>query len=130
MKKFFLALIALTFIAGLSYSGYVKGYYRKNGTYVHGYYRGDKGSKASTKEKSQATDTTQTGTNANAVNKSDASGNDQTKTEDKQDQTVYITRTGKCYHRAGCSSLRRSKIPIKKSEAIAEGYRPCSRCNP
>lgn len=42
---------------------------------------------------------------------------------------VYVTRTGKKYHREGCSSLRRSKIPISLSEA-KQRYGPCGRCNP
>jgi hypothetical protein len=42
---------------------------------------------------------------------------------------VYVTRTGQCYHRAGCSSLSRSKIPMDLNEA-KKRYRPCSRCNP
>lgn len=44
--------------------------------------------------------------------------------------TVYITNTGECYHRSGCSSLRRSKIAISKSKAVSEGYRACKRCKP
>ena len=44
--------------------------------------------------------------------------------------TVYITRTGKKYHRAGCSYLRSSSIPISLKEAKARGYTPCSRCRP
>lgn len=44
-----------------------------------------------------------------------------------QSETVYITRTGSKYHRAGCSYLK-SSIPISKSDAIAAGYTPCSRC--
>jgi len=47
-----------------------------------------------------------------------------------QQETVYVTRTGSKYHRAGCSCLRSSCIPISKSEAIRRGYTPCSRCNP
>ncbi len=43
--------------------------------------------------------------------------------------TVYITNTGKKYHRDGCSYLK-SKIPISLSDAKAQGYTPCSRCNP
>lgn len=43
-------------------------------------------------------------------------------------QTVYVTNTGECYHRSGCSYLR-SKIPISLEDAKA-GYRPCSRCQP
>ena len=42
---------------------------------------------------------------------------------------VYVTRSGKKYHREGCISLRRSKIPISLTEAKAR-YGPCGRCNP
>jgi endonuclease YncB( thermonuclease family) len=49
---------------------------------------------------------------------------------DPGDQTVYITRTGAKYHRSGCSSLRKSSIPIKLKDAVTKGYTPCSRCNP
>jgi hypothetical protein len=45
-------------------------------------------------------------------------------------QTVYITKTGKKYHRESCSSLRLSSIPINLKDAIAQGYTPCSRCKP
>lgn len=44
--------------------------------------------------------------------------------------TVYITRTGKKYHRDSCSYLRRSKIPISLKDAVARGCTPCSRCKP
>ena len=44
-------------------------------------------------------------------------------------ETVYVTRTGKKYHREGCSSLRRSKIPISLADA-KQRYGPCGRCNP
>ena len=43
---------------------------------------------------------------------------------------VYITRTGSKYHRGSCSYLRNSRISISRSNAIAQGYEPCSRCNP
>lgn len=46
-----------------------------------------------------------------------------------EDVIVYVTRTGQCYHRGSCSYLRKSKIPMKLSEARQQ-YRPCSRCNP
>ena len=44
--------------------------------------------------------------------------------------TVYITHTGTKYHRLGCRYLSKSCIPISRSAAIAEGYTPCSVCNP
>ena len=37
--------------------------------------------------------------------------------EPSEDGEVYVTRTGKKYHRGGCSSLRRSKIPISLAKA-------------
>lgn len=40
---------------------------------------------------------------------------------------VYVTETGSKYHAAGCRYLRRSSIPMKKSEAI-KSYSPCSVC--
>lgn len=44
-------------------------------------------------------------------------------------QTVYITKTGGKYHRDGCGSLSKSKIPIPLSEARLK-YEPCSNCKP
>lgn len=46
------------------------------------------------------------------------------------EQVVYITRTGAKFHRAGCRYLSRSETAISRSEAVAEGYAPCSVCNP
>lgn len=43
---------------------------------------------------------------------------------------VYITATGKKFHRAGCASLSKSKIEINRSDALNEGYEPCKRCQP
>jgi len=45
-------------------------------------------------------------------------------------RTVYVTRTGAKYHRAGCASLSRSKIAMSLQEAERKGYGPCARCNP
>jgi len=44
-------------------------------------------------------------------------------------ETVYATKTGAKYHRAGCRFLARSQIPLSLREA-AERYGPCSVCNP
>jgi len=44
--------------------------------------------------------------------------------------TVYITKTGKKYHRLGCRYLRKSCIPISLTEAKRRGYTPCKVCKP
>jgi len=44
--------------------------------------------------------------------------------------TVYMTKTGTKYHRAGCRYLARSSIPISRKEAEARGYAPCKVCKP
>lgn len=54
----------------------------------------------------------------------------QASSTDNQSTTVYITKTGKKYHRAGCKYLARSQIPISLDEAKAQGYTPCSVCDP
>lgn len=46
------------------------------------------------------------------------------------DTVVYITKTGKCYHNDGCSSLRSSKIETTLQNAVDKGLKPCSKCNP
>lgn len=43
---------------------------------------------------------------------------------------VYITKSGKCYHLAGCEGLARSKIAINLADAKEKGYKPCSICHP
>lgn len=50
--------------------------------------------------------------------------------QDKQTQTVYITRTGKKYHRDGCQHLAASKIAISLKDAKAKGYTACKACHP
>lgn len=46
------------------------------------------------------------------------------------DRVVYTTRTGECYHTAGCSSLRYSKYKTTLEEAVTERYRRCNNCDP
>ena len=48
----------------------------------------------------------------------------------KEETKVFITRTGKKYHRYGCLHLRKSAIPISLKEVKIRGYTPCSRCRP
>ena len=56
--------------------------------------------------------------------------NDKSQNNSQDDPIVYITKTGSKYHKAGCRYLSQSCIPIKRSVAIAQGYTPCSVCNP
>ena len=44
--------------------------------------------------------------------------------------TVYVTKSGTKFHRDGCSSLSKSKIPISYEDAVARGFEPCGRCKP
>jgi micrococcal nuclease len=48
---------------------------------------------------------------------------------ERAESTVYVTRTGKKYHRAGCRHLARSQIPTSLPDAAAR-YGPCSVCKP
>jgi hypothetical protein len=50
--------------------------------------------------------------------------------QDPKTQTVYVTRTGKKYHRDGCRYLALSKIPISLKDAKAGGYTACKVCHP
>jgi micrococcal nuclease len=44
--------------------------------------------------------------------------------------TVYVTNSGKRYHRETCGSLSRSKIAVSLGNAIRSDYEPCSICDP
>ncbi len=47
----------------------------------------------------------------------------------RQDAIVYVTNSGKKYHREGCRSLKKSKIAIPLSQAVGK-YSPCKVCKP
>ena len=44
--------------------------------------------------------------------------------------TVYVTRTGKKYHRSSCRYVRSGPIAMSLAEAKAKGYTPCKVCKP
>lgn len=46
------------------------------------------------------------------------------------DLIVYVTKSGKKYHREGCQYLRKSSQALTLREAVRRGYEPCSRCRP
>lgn len=47
-----------------------------------------------------------------------------------KEQVVYITKTGKKYHKGSCRYLKNSKIKTTKSKAQSQGYTPCKVCKP
>lgn len=49
--------------------------------------------------------------------------------ESKMNSTVYLTKTGNCYHRDGCRCLSRSKIPTTYRQ-VKDRYKPCEICHP
>ncbi|AZV59035.1 MBL fold metallo-hydrolase [Clostridium sp. AWRP] len=81
-----------------------------------------------TQIQSQQQNSSSSTTNAseNAVSQQQSSA----QSSSNQSETVYITKTGHKYHRAGCKYLARSQIPISLGQAESEGYTPCSKCNP
>ena len=48
--------------------------------------------------------------------------------ESAGNEIVYVTSSGSCYHSKYCRYLWNSCIPIKKKDAIQQGYHSCSRC--
>lgn len=53
----------------------------------------------------------------------------QSQNQSSEDPTVYTTNTGSKYHRAGCRTLKKSKIEQKLSD-VKGIYEPCGICNP
>jgi len=59
------------------------------------------------------------------------SGDDSTKVaRETKEVTVYVTRTGKKYHRAGCRYLKKGCIPLTLKDAKIRGYGACKVCRP
>jgi len=46
------------------------------------------------------------------------------------EMTVYVTRTGRKFHRKDCGSLRSGSRAILREEALKSGYTPCALCKP
>jgi micrococcal nuclease len=44
--------------------------------------------------------------------------------------SVYVSKTGRKYHRIDCGSLRNSKQEINLDDAVNAGYTPCALCKP
>jgi hypothetical protein len=46
------------------------------------------------------------------------------------DNMVYVTRTGRKFHRKSCRYLTGDARPLSREEALKSGYAPCSLCKP
>ena len=66
---------------------------------------------------------------ATPITSSVTAGQQPDSTQQKKECVVYVTKSGKRYHKAGCSSLRYSKIALARSAAVKRGYTPCKRCS-
>jgi hypothetical protein len=49
---------------------------------------------------------------------------------DTKTETVYVTKTGKRYHRKNCRHLTSSQRAMSLKDAKAAGYTPCKVCRP
>lgn len=45
-------------------------------------------------------------------------------------EVVYVTKTGKKFHKSSCRYLKSSKIKTTKAEAKEAGYTACKVCKP
>lgn len=48
----------------------------------------------------------------------------------QDDSTVYVTKSGSKYHKAGCGFLKKSSGVAMKLSEVGDRYSPCSRCKP
>lgn len=55
---------------------------------------------------------------------------DRGKKPPEKSATLYVTKTGKRYHRSACRFLSVSKSPITLEDAKRRGYTPCKTCKP
>ena len=83
---------------------------------------------ASKADAQKALDAQQAGRSSQQQATQPPSASQTTTQNDREERTVYITRTGKKYHGPNCQYLSRSKIPISLKEARKQGYAACSRC--
>ncbi len=50
--------------------------------------------------------------------------------KEEKEVYVYITKTGKKYHKGNCRYIKKGKIKITLKEACKRGYTPCKVCKP
>ncbi len=45
-----------------------------------------------------------------------------------KEDIVYVTKSGKKYHKENCPYLKSTKIMVSLEQALMEGKKPCSKC--
>ena len=50
--------------------------------------------------------------------------------ETAQQDLVYLSKSGRKYHRENCPSGLKAKRALSISEAVSKGYEPCKKCLP
>lgn len=69
-----------------------------------------------------------------ALSQADATGKLSTThpalSETRKEAVVYITKTGKKYHRSSCRYLSNSKLEVSLKDAKKNGYEACKVCKP
>lgn len=45
-------------------------------------------------------------------------------------ETVYMTKSGKTYHKETCGHLKKVRIAISRDDAVRLGYKACKTCKP
>ncbi len=53
-----------------------------------------------------------------------------TQFDDANNYTVYVTKSGKKYHKSNCRYVLGKKVSIIKQDAINQGYTACKHCKP
>ncbi len=66
--------------------------------------------------------------NKSTAAKTSTSSTAKTSAQNTNSTIVYVTNTGKKYHKSNCSYLKKSKIEMSLSNAQSSGYTPCSKC--
>lgn len=90
--------------------------------------------KSKTESKAESSDSSSSSKTYYEENSSDKSSAVSSKTDnynnDRNEDIVYITPTGKKYHRSHCRTIKGESSEIKRGDAEAQGYDACKVCNP
>jgi len=58
------------------------------------------------------------------------SGNEAVVLSEAVEEVVYVTKSGKKFHKSSCHYLKKSRIKTSRSKAVRSGYTACKVCKP